>query len=335
MADRTKIAALCVGLFGVSLARAVAPDVLPLQWPAAQYKRDLVAFLGCSILPVHQTDHRLTVEERLQKPPFVSDSTRVGLDLSTLDQAAAQKLRAAAQNDVLSFDAFLPPAEKLYVERRYFLGQLSHLKKHLGIGTDPLWQSVDVISLITRGKRRIWFHVQKVLTGALAGLERGGPTTYLPETWFVAEDLSTRGESIETHVTAKRSDWEWDYAIYDRNGAVTGTSAIDPDGMRVPSMCFACHRSTGRIPPFSTWPEPSPDFNGVKPEVQWPLTTREEQIVRAFSGRGMAPGDDVMGNYAGIAALRFRQMMAQPGPHPEWMQPLWDRLVKRVPLLAQ
>ena len=323
----------------VLVTAACADDVITLEWSISPIRRELVAYLGASLLEVPQTDHRPSLDERLAHAPFRADTTRVGIDLGSLDEHSAAVLRAAAQPAgsglQMSFEAFLPPAEKLYVERRYFLGNLAHLKSRLGIGTDPLWQSVDVISLITRGRRRIWFHVRDVLLGTIASFERGGPVTYRPETWFLAEEFDARGQAVETHVIGKRSDWELDFAIYDRNGAVVSQSPISPDTMRVPSSCFDCHRSTGRLPPFQQFPDPSPEFNGVRPAVEVTLTPKEAAIIRAFSGGRAQPADDIMGDYTGLAALALKRVMAQPGPHEAWVAPTWQRLVKLVPALGE
>ena len=328
-------------LASVTLASvARAQDVVTLEMPYSQIRQEMVGYLGASLLEVPQTDHRPTLQDRLSHAPFLADTSRVGIDLSKLDQHEAAVLRAAASTAggglAMTYETFLPPAEKLYVERRYFLGQLAHLKARLGLGTDPLWQSVEVVSLITRGRRRIWYHVRDVLLGTIENLEmRGGPIVYRPETWFLAEELDARGGVSETHVIGKRSDWELDFAIYDRGGTVVAVSPITPDLMRVPTTCFVCHRSTGRIPPFREFPDASGEVNGMTPLVDVKLTPKQAAIVRALSGgHGRArPADDIMGDYTGLAALKLKDILAQPGPHEDWMLPLWKRLVKLVPAL--
>lgn len=314
-----------------------AGETVVLEWPDHVTKRELSAYIAASLLNIKQTERRPTLAERLAARPFASGQGRVALDLSAFDASSAKVLRDAATPAgaglALTQAAFLPPAEKLYLERRYFMGQVSHLRKSLNMDRDPLWQHVEVKSLITRTRRRIWFHAGEVLASAAAALERGGPITYRPGTWFLVDDLD--GERVtETHVLGKRADWEWDFAIYDGNGTVTTQSPTLGEEMRVPTACFKCHRGSGRLPPFADFPAPSAELNGITPEVEVTLTAAEKKIVRAFSGRKVLESDDVMGDYAGLSALAFRKHMQGPGPHPDWMKKLWARLVKLVPALG-
>ena len=313
-------------------------DSVVLEWPDLGVKRELTAYIAESLLNIHQTDRRPTLEERLAAKPFVTGSGRVALDLTSLDPDSAKVLRDAAQTAggglALSQEAFFPPAEKLYLERRYFMGQISHLRKSLNMDTDTLWQHVDVLSVITRTKRRIWFHAGEVLISTVAALERGGPIVYRPGTWFLVDDLDDGGAIRETHVLGKRADWEWDFAIYDDHGVVAAQSPTLGAEMRVPTSCFKCHRASGRLPPFANFPGPSDEMNGYRPQVLVTLTAAEQEIVRALSGRKGTEADDAMGDYAGLSALALRRAMHDGSTQPDWVQKLWVKLVRLVPSLG-
>lgn len=337
----TRVAAVLLFLAAVGAALgpvAAAPrerEVLTLEWPDQTVQRELNAYLIASLLNIKQTSQRPTLDERLAARPFAIGEGRVGIDLSALDLSTARALRAVASPAgaglALSQEAFFPTAEKLYLERRYFMGQISHLRKSLHMDSDPLWSSVEVLSVVTRTRRRIWFHAGEVVITAVTAMERGGSLVYRPGTWFLVDDLDARGQVTETHVLGKRADWEWDFAIYDARGVVAPHSPSLGTEMRVPTSCFRCHRTSGRLPPFADFPGPSAEMNGMTPRVDVTLTPAEQAIVRAFQGRAAA--EDAMGDYAGLAALKFRKVMRAPGPHPEWMQGMWKRLVRLVPAL--
>jgi hypothetical protein len=313
-------------------------EPLLLEWPPGSIKKELAAYLAASLVPIRVTTRRPTLPERLSGPPFVAGEGRVALDLAAFDLAAAQALLDAASGPPprrLSYEAYLPVAERLYLERRYFLSKIEHLIGHLGIGTDPAWQSVEVESLITRERRRIFYHMQDVLEPAVRSLEKGGKIVYDPGTWFLAQELHRSGGGrrvIETHVIGKRSDWEWDYALYDRDGYVRTESEEMPALFRSPSRCFTCHHSAGRMPPFADFPDASAPVGGFRAGVLVDLTARDAAVVRVLAGRE-ARGDAPMGHYAGLAALRLKTLAAS-GSLPAWARPLWVKLLRHIPELA-
>lgn len=332
---RTILVLACLAAAPASRAE---PDLLPLEWPASRTQQELAAYLAGSLRTVHETAARPTLEQRLSAKPFVVDQQRVALDLSSFDAPTAKALKSVAAPAggglQLGYRAFVKRAEPLYSERRYFLAKLVYLKNRLGFDTDPGWRHVDVDSLITKTRRRLWFHVKNVLDAALDGLERGRPWVFAPGTWFIAEDMDAHGHVEEVHVLGKRADWDWDFAIYDANGTVSAVSPTQPQMMKVPTTCYTCHRSSGRMPPFRDFPAPSAPVGHVTPKVLVELSAKDAAIVRALTQRP-PKADEPLGNYAGLAALALRELAAAPGPKPEWVAPLWKRARAAVPALNE
>ena len=59
------------------------------------------------------------------------------------------------------------------------------------------------MSIVTRGKRRIWFDIKNTLQVSLAAKETGKPLVHPPESWYVAEQFKEDGSLPETHVSGK------------------------------------------------------------------------------------------------------------------------------------
>lgn len=305
---------------------------LPLAWPSAALNQELAAYLGTSLFPVPEHDPRPTTEQRLHMSPFVVDAGGVALNLDEVDEDSAHALLGAAAGDphpVLSFGAFVPVAEQLYLTRRYNLATLALLYDHLGLGRDPLWRAVDVRSIIAKGIRRIRYNVRQVLEPVAAALRTGKPVCYATTTWFVAEHLDANGRLLEAHTMGKRPDMDWDYALYDGRGYLQIASEGDP-AVRAPTTCWTCHRTSKRVSPFLEFPAASAVHEGLLPEVLVTLDARQAAIVQALALD--RTGDDVLGHYAGLAALELEKL-AQAGPLPAWAQPVWQTLKEHVPQL--
>jgi hypothetical protein len=327
--------ALIVMVALMSAAHAHATDAVKLEWPANPHFQRLIAYLSASLLPVYDTPAKPTLEQRLRAAPFFTTPGRVYLNLETLDEAAAQALRDASQiagsGLTLAPEKFLPVAENLYLERRYFSANLAALHEYLNFKNNPEWVFVDVRSIISGGIRRVWYNVRMVTETVLAGLDSGQPLKYKRGAWFLAEHLDHRGNVTETHATGKRPDWEWDFALYDEHGVA---KVVSPGNsmIRAPTMCFNCHHRPNRVAPFAEFPDASPPMSGFQPEVLVTLSPADAQIVRKLAFT--KADDQVLGHYGGLAALKLREWQ-RAGTMPDWAKPLWTRLVAHVPELAR
>lgn len=342
MTQATVVAVLLLALMvpGVACAAGCgSDDTVQLEWPASSYDRILAAYVASSLLPVPSCAARPTLAERLASPPFITGEGRVALDLASLDPDSAAAFLKASEvtgaGHVLAWEAFLPVAEARYLKMRYFSANLPALHQYLALLTDPAWVAVKVRSLISGGERRVWFHVKHVLEGTLDALESGKPLLFPRGAWFVAEHLDAQGNVVETHATGKRPDWEWDYGLYDKHGVgqveSSGRYALHSE-TRAPSSCYSCHEISARVSPFAEFPDPAEPVGGLQPEVLLALSPADAAIVRKLSlPKG---GDQVMGQYGGLAALCVRTWR-QAGTAPAWSEPLWQRLLSFVPELAR
>ena len=320
-------------LLALCLVGPALGQVVGLEWPDHPVQRALIAYEASSLRAIQKTAARPTLEERLAQAPFVTGESRVALDLTAFDAEAAGAIRAAAVTagggSLLAFKTWTPVAEKLYAPRRA-PGTLNELQQKHGIRQSPDWTHVDVMSLLTQGRRRIWFDTRRVLEAHVAALEKRKPFAYAPGTWFLAEQLKADGSLIETHVIGLRDDHEQDFLLYDKNG-VQGLSSAE-FRMRAPTTCFACHRNAGHLPPFADFPDVGSPVNGFQPKVEVDLSASDQAAVRALLVPGERP-DDTHGSYGGLAALKVRKDI-QAGTAQAWETALWPRLVKLVPALA-
>lgn len=316
-------------------------ELLQLEWPETTHHQELAAFLSVSLLPILDEPRRPTLAERLSRPPFAVEGSRVYLDLASLDEEAAAKLRAAARpagaGKQLSLEKLEPVAEGLYLDRRYFSAELPALHEYLSFAGNPSWRSVKLRSVISGGVRRVWYHMRPVLEAVVKSLDTGEPLRYAPGVWFLAEHLDDAGAVTETHVSGKRVDWEWDYALYDRNG-VAHVASQENGAVRAPTMCWGCHRTSERLPPFREFPQASPPMvlppqaREFQPEVFVELTADDAKIVEKL--KLTKGGDEVLGHYGGLAALELRGWFRR-GEMPSWAEPLWRRLLVHVPELGR
>ena len=315
---------------GLCLGAARFDDTVTVYWPDNRVQRDIIAYQGASLVPLRPSATRPTVEERLAHAPFITGENRVALDLQTLDPEAAAAFKAAAGAGQLSFSSFSGAAEKLYGPRRA-PRTLAELKAKEGIQSSPDWQSVEVMSLLTHGKRRISYDARKILEATVTAMEAHATITFPAGTWFMAEQLHPDGSLVETHLLGKRADQELDYLLYDKTGNIGVLSS--EFNMRAPTTCFACHRNARRLPPFADFPDATGPVQDFTPAVLVTLSAGDTAILRAFVTSGPRP-DDTHGTYGGLAALNLKRQMAE-GHAPDWGRALWPRLVKLVPALGR
>jgi hypothetical protein len=306
-------------------------NTVMFRWPGGLVEQELLAYLASSLLPIKPSVVRPTLDERLKCAPFVRAQGRVGLDLTTLDAAAADTLRAAAQSagsgGQLTYQRYISVGEKLFQERRAPGPKLADLYRKLRFPGDPAWWHVDVMSTISRGRRRIWFDVRNTLETSLTALETGRPLCHPADTYYVAEQFNADDSLMDTHISGKRADGDWDFLQYDPAGDLVANS---PElRFHSPSSCFRCHRYAARLTPFREFPDTPPPTQTLKPRVMVDLAAADVPLIKAFTEAGARP-EDVHGTYGGLAALRLRDMRKDPAA-PAWVLPLWERLLKAVP----
>lgn len=316
------------------LATAAAADVVGLQWPENRMQQLVLTYQAASLLPIKPAATRPTIEERMAAAPFVTGEGRVGLDLASFDAEAAKAIQTAAASAgagaLLTYPSWQAVAEKLYGSRRV-PATLAEWKVKVGFQQGDVWASVDVMSLLTKNKRRIWYNAKAVLEATVTSMESGQPISFAPGTWFLTEQIHPDGTVVEFHLLGKRADQELDYILYDGQGNLGIQSA--ELNMKAPTTCLVCHRNARRLTPFAEFPNAPRTVRDFKPEVQVTLSAVEREIAQAFVLTGARP-DDTHGTYGGLAAIALRKQMAA-GAAPAWGKALWPRLVKLVPALAR
>lgn len=263
------------------------------------------AYLLSSLAPLVPGEAAPTPEELLARAPFRRDGSRLAVALDEVHPGAREALVAAAAAkqpaQALEFSELFDGALAATMAARPLEADLGALRARLGVGGEA-WQVLEVESVVSRGKRRILYRGDRALDRALAG-----PAGRFPVgTAFLAEHFDEDGQVIETHVTEKRVDHQWDLSLYDKDGKRQLRSAYHPMRFRAPVTCAGCHLSQRRMPPFTDFPGPSRDFQGFVPRVDFPVEAAEASWVQGFG----APADQldpepVLGRYAGVEAVRL------------------------------
>lgn len=289
----------CLALVGQVLAQP-----LPLDWPSGTSRRAwLLAYLGGSLVEPVPSATPPTLDRWLGRSPFLTQGSRVSLDLDALHPEDAAALASAAEGEGptarLSQRAFRQVGSDAYLRRRPFPATYPALAQAWGLDGED-WSHVEVDSVISRSVRRIRFRPDTVLAAAA---EHGNDPVYPPGTRFLAEELAEDGRLREVHVMRKRVDGTWDFALYDGAGPRRQASAHHPRRFSAPMSCAACHSSVRRFPPFREFPDPSDPIAGMTPEVRIQLSAAELQLVRARKAPVSRTADGVLGDYVGLAAV--------------------------------
>ena len=297
---------LALSLAATSLAAGPRYDTLLLPDAATSPGRArLSAYLLSSMAALVPRQAQPTPDELLAAAPFRRDGDRLAVALDELHSGARAALVAAAASEepaqALGFRELFEGALPATMAARPLEDDLSDLRARLEVD-GPAWQMVEVESVVSRSRRRILYRGDRALDRALAG--DGG--RFPVGTAFLAEHFDEAGTVIETHVTEKRPDHQWDLSLYDAAGQRQERSADHPNRFRAPVSCAACHLSRRRLPPFTDFPGPSRDFQGFVPEVDVDLSEQEAGWVRAFGAPGDQPdAEPVLGRYGGLEAVRL------------------------------
>lgn len=302
---RTSLLALAV--LATPLTAGSRFDTLVLPDAAGSPGRArLSAYLLSSLAPLTTRESQPTPDELLQAAPFRRDGSRLAIALDELAPAARGPLiEAAAKTEpaqALSFRELFDGALPATMAARPVEADLGALRARLGVGTGA-WRFVDVQSVVSRGGRRIWYRGDHALDRALAGEAGRFPVG----TAFLAEHFDEAGAVVETHVTEKRPDHQWDLTLYDAAGVRRERSVDHPMRFRAPVTCAGCHLSRRRLPPFTDFPDASRPIQGFEPRVDFgELDGQEATWVRSFGARGdQLDAEPVLGRYAGIEAVRL------------------------------
>jgi hypothetical protein len=308
----TRLSWIFLALAATSLTAGSRYDTLLLPDAASSPGRArMSAYLLSSLAPLVPREAAPSTEELLEQAPFRRDGSRLALALEDLHPGArAALVEAAAKREpvhALEFLELFAGALPATMAARPVEAELGALRDRLDVGGER-WHAVDVQSVVSRGGRRIWYRGDHALDRALAGPEGRLPVGSA----FLAEHFDDAGAVVETHVTEKRSDHQWDLTLYDAEGVRKERSDLHPMRFRAPVTCAGCHLSRRRLPPFTDFPEPSRDFQGFVPEVEVELSPQEEGWVHGFGApRDQLDPEPVLGRYAGLAAVHL--MRARDG----------------------
>ncbi len=313
--------------FGLALATggsAAGPgDPILLEWPPFPARAWIHAWMGTSLRAPLARESRPMLEELVGGPPFVRDGDRVALDPSGLPPGVATRFEAAATGTPprIAEVVYREVASTAYHELDRWPGRRADLERELGMvpGGVP-WDSVTVESAIVRGARRIRYRPDLALDAWLAG----PAGSYPPGTAFFSEEVAPGGEVLETHGMRKRVDRLWDFAIYDGQGRRVEKSPHHPQRFRVPTSCLACHAGSRRVTPFEEFPEPADPVGSFLPRVDEAVSAEERARLAPLLGWD-PPGDEVLGRYGLVAAVRLMRAAATR-PLAAWEAERWVRL---------
>jgi formylglycine-generating enzyme required for sulfatase activity len=116
---------------------------------------------------------------------------------------------------------------------------------------NPNWLTVPVDSATFHHRRVLHIQKDRIADALMSYFDNKLRLIYPQGTVIAADSFDPKGNFIETEVLRKRGDTFWNFAVYDRDGALIRTSiafdergevAHDLPGFHVPGSCANCHR---------------------------------------------------------------------------------------------
>jgi formylglycine-generating enzyme required for sulfatase activity len=175
-----------------------------------------------------------------------------------LGQVAAEKAlivrQIAAQAspaDEISLDEMGAYMGKHYYEITRPYASLQALLHEHPYRDNPDWLTVPVDSETFHRRRVLRIDKERIADALVSYFDHNDRLIYPQGTVITAESFDKKGALVETEVLRKRADTFWNFAVYDRNGALIPASlAFDDEGelaprevgFRVPQNCSICHR---------------------------------------------------------------------------------------------
>jgi formylglycine-generating enzyme required for sulfatase activity len=116
---------------------------------------------------------------------------------------------------------------------------------------NPNWLTVPVDSATFHHRRVLHIQKDRITDALISYFDNKLRLIYPKGTLIAADSFDPKGNIVETEVLRKRGDTFWNFAVYDRFGALIrnsipfderGEVAHDLPGFHVPGSCANCHR---------------------------------------------------------------------------------------------
>jgi len=177
------------------------------------------------------------------------------IDLELLPAPVVSVLHAIARRDA--------PAETIsakemagYMDEHYYQLTRPHPSLQALLGEypyrdNPNWLTVPVDSVTFRRLRVLRISKDRIADALATYFDHGDRVLFAEGTVIVAESFDKKGNFVEAEVLRKRADSFWNFAIYDRRGALVqrsvafneeGEPASDRPGLKASQDCAMCHR---------------------------------------------------------------------------------------------
>lgn len=251
--------ALTLPLFVTSVSRLSsaepAPALLHVTLPgrtvhnshylAASFLYQVQTLLGATATSPSAMDGRIV--RRRGEELYLDLSQAPGEKAALLRRIAARKGPA----DDIGLDELGAYMAEHYYQLTHPYRDLNALRREHPYRDNPNWLTVPVDSMTFRRLRVLRIEKDRIADALAAYFDHNDRVVYPEGTLIVAESFDKHKQFLEAEVLRKRGDTFWNFAVYDRSGALARQSvASDEDGevapqqkgFDVPQGCAMCHR---------------------------------------------------------------------------------------------
>ena len=145
----------------------------------------------------------------------------------------------------------------------------------------------------------------RALRQAVAGFRAAGNHLVYPVgTLLMGQHLNDEGGVLETTIKKRRADGFWDFAVYDAEGRLVGSTMTEPRPLRAPVQCTGCHLGRRLFQPEQSFPAHASDGPFGPRDYLVPEGWRSAEATALFDEHARRD-DSVLGLYGTLYTARL------------------------------
>ncbi len=185
----------------------------------------------------------------------IQDGLSLSIDLARIDPQHRELLWELATRDEPANELSLAELEEYFEGKYYELTKpypdLQALLDEHPYRDNPDWLHIPVDSATFHRRRILHIDKDRIADALVNYFDNRNVLIFPMGTLIVAESFDKQSDFPEAEVLRKREDTFWNFAVYDKDGALTGHAVRSDDegnllpeseGLRAPQSCAVCHR---------------------------------------------------------------------------------------------
>ncbi len=171
------------------------------------------------------------------------------------------------------------------------------------------WMRLDISGSMTDARRDIFVDESEVV-GALERYKQNeNQIIYDAGTTFIAHHY-VDSVHIESTFMRKRTDGQWDFAVYDSSGYLTDRTTTPPKELLSPTQCVGCHFGSKLFEPEKSYPGQAKAGPSGPRAVHYPLLSDHDSVVQTFQEHARR-SDKILGLYGTVYTARLIEKRRQ------------------------